>query len=168
MISLKKILTRLTVATPPCGAIYAYYGETAPSGWLICDGSSFNTNKYSKLYELLGSNKLPDLRGRTIVGHDPEDTSNEKLNFSVFGSLKGSKFLGSHGHSHPNGGHSMLWGAGSVYAPTVVKAGSPGSKNEGSTWQHTNAGTNDTGSGDSENIQPSIVLNYIISTGGVV
>ena len=168
MISLKKILTRLTVATPPCGAISAYYGTTAPRGWLICDGSSFDTNKYSKLYELLGSNTLPDLRGRIIVGHDPGDTSNEKLNFSVFGSLKGSKFLGSHGHSHPNGGHSMLWGAGNVYAPKVVKAGSPGSKNYISTWQHTNAVTNNTGSGDSENIQPSIVLNYIISTGGVV
>ena len=54
MISLKKILTRLTVATPPCGAISAYYGTTAPSGWLICDGSSFNTNKYSKLYLQIG------------------------------------------------------------------------------------------------------------------
>lgn len=168
MISLKRILTRLTVAAPPCGAISAYYGTTAPSGWLICDGSSFDTNKYNKLYQLLGSNTLPDLRGRTIVGYDPEDTSTEKINFSVFGSLKGSKFLSSHNHSHPNGGHSMLWGAGSVYASTVVKAGSPGSKNYISTWQGPNNVTDYTGSGDSENIQPSIVLNYIISTGGVV
>lgn len=52
----------------PLGSVFAYYGSTSPDGYLICDGSTFDTSKYPDLYLFLGSDTLPDLRECTLVG----------------------------------------------------------------------------------------------------
>lgn len=45
-----------------------FIGEVKPSigpqndSWLLCDGSTYDTSKYSGLYAILGTNKLPDFR----------------------------------------------------------------------------------------------------------
>lgn len=49
----------------PVGTISAYPGATAPTGWLLCDGTS--TTGYTALAALVGST-TPDLRGHTLVG----------------------------------------------------------------------------------------------------
>lgn len=49
----------------PVGTITAYAGTTAPTGWLICDGTS--TSGYTTLAALVGAT-TPDLRGHTLVG----------------------------------------------------------------------------------------------------
>ena len=36
--------------------------------WLECNGQTFDTSVFSQLYTHLGSNKVPDLRGMTLVG----------------------------------------------------------------------------------------------------
>lgn len=46
----------------PIGTIVDYYGTTAPSGWLICDGQNV-PDSMPQLKALIGS-KVPDLRGR--------------------------------------------------------------------------------------------------------
>lgn len=50
-------------------------GEIKPSintiqdnRWLLCDGSTYDTTKYSELYAILGTNKLPDFRELIPVG----------------------------------------------------------------------------------------------------
>lgn len=68
---------------PPTGALMPYAGSSAPTGYLICDGSAVSRNTYSNLYNLITSNgtvfpygsgdgsttfNLPDLRGRMPVG----------------------------------------------------------------------------------------------------
>lgn len=50
------------------GMIVAYAGSTAPSGWRVCDGSTFDITTYGTLYQILGNNTLPDLRDRFIQG----------------------------------------------------------------------------------------------------
>ena len=40
------------------------------NNYLYCDGSSFDSLSYPKLYSVLGTNTLPDLRGRTLWGSD--------------------------------------------------------------------------------------------------
>ncbi len=54
----------------PIGTITSYFGVTAPTGWLMCDGSSFNQLVYNDLYTLLGTNVVPDLRGYFLRGLD--------------------------------------------------------------------------------------------------
>lgn len=53
----------------PVGEITMYLGATAPDGWLVCDGGTFSSATYPKLYAHLGnSTTLPDLRSRFPVG----------------------------------------------------------------------------------------------------
>ena len=61
-ISLKELSEKIA-ASIPVGTIVAYYGTTAPSGWLICDGRSCAG---TALASLIGKTSTPDLRGRFI------------------------------------------------------------------------------------------------------
>ena len=64
----------------PLGAITAYYGTTPPNGYLLCDGSSFDSTVYPALYTLLGDNHTPDLRECTLkgIGENPNATDHVK------------------------------------------------------------------------------------------
>lgn len=63
---------------PPVGVITAYAGTTAPTGYLICDGSAVNRTTYAALFAIIGTTygagngsttfNLPDLTGRVPVG----------------------------------------------------------------------------------------------------
>jgi len=44
---------------------------TIPSGYLLCDGSVYNTTTYAALYAVLGVNTVPDFRGYFVRGYDP-------------------------------------------------------------------------------------------------
>lgn len=55
----------------PVGSIMAWpYNSIPTSGgtWLLCDGSTFSSSQYPKLYALAGTDVLPDLRGRFLQG----------------------------------------------------------------------------------------------------
>lgn len=52
----------------PLGAITAIYSDVVPQGWLLCDGSEFDTSKYPALAMLLNDNKTPDLTASQIQG----------------------------------------------------------------------------------------------------
>lgn len=58
----------------PVGTVVAWIGETAPEGWLMCNGATITASTYPTLYNLLpagqitGVKKLPDLRGRIPIG----------------------------------------------------------------------------------------------------
>lgn len=73
----------------PIGTILPYAGPagSVPSGWLLCDGASYEANAYPLLEDLLrkpgggylygsqsGQFKVPDLRGRVPVGYDVTQT----------------------------------------------------------------------------------------------
>lgn len=69
-----------TVPTPPVGSVVAFAGANAPTGWLLCDGVEVNRSTYATLYSVIGLQygtpssaslfKLPDLRGRNVLGKD--------------------------------------------------------------------------------------------------
>ena len=64
----------------PAGAILAFGGATAPTGWLLCEGALVSRTTYANLYAAIlnahGSGDgtttfaLPDYRGRFIRGRD--------------------------------------------------------------------------------------------------
>lgn len=70
---------RLVVDDPaPIGAIMAYGGTTAPTGWLFCRGQAVSRTLYSELFAAIGTTygsgdgsttfNLPDLQGNVAVG----------------------------------------------------------------------------------------------------
>lgn len=61
------------VGVVPTGTIHAYYGTTAPSGWLFCDGSAIAA-AYTDLIALVGAN-TPDLRDKSLVGRSTTGTT---------------------------------------------------------------------------------------------
>ena len=64
-------------APPFVGEVRLFAGSYAPSGWLFCHGQLLNITNYETLFYVIGTDyggdpdatfRLPDLRGRTIVG----------------------------------------------------------------------------------------------------
>lgn len=70
------------ITNTPTGSLIQYAGDAAPQGWLLCDGSYVSIDQYTNLYNILtdiygevseGSFRLPDLRGRVIIGSGSGD-----------------------------------------------------------------------------------------------
>ncbi|MCI5197688.1 MAG: tail fiber protein [Candidatus Electrothrix sp. AW5] len=67
----------------PTGSIMAYYGSTAPDGWLMCDGMALNDSsladqRFDAIKAFLqaeGKTALPDLRGVFLRGRDSFSTA---------------------------------------------------------------------------------------------
>lgn len=58
----------------PVGTILHYVGTTAPTNYLICDGSGYNTFIFPELYKVIGDlfgKFTPNLKGCTVRGLDP-------------------------------------------------------------------------------------------------
>lgn len=68
----------LAAAGAPTGAIMDYGGSSAPSGWVLCNGSAISRTTFSALFAVIGTTygagdgsttfNVPDLRGRVSVG----------------------------------------------------------------------------------------------------
>lgn len=64
----------------PTGIVLAFAGSSAPSGFLVCDGSAVSRTSYSELFSVIGTAhgsgdgsttfNLPDYRGRFLRGCD--------------------------------------------------------------------------------------------------
>lgn len=178
---------------PPTGSLMPYAGSSAPTGWLLCDGSAVSQTTYSALYAVIsttyntsgegaGNFRLPNLKGKTIVGRDSADSD-----FNDLGETRGTKThalttseIPAHNHSVTDPGHShgasinaqyKLYNSGlSPYQALdqvtsyndFSTPSSPGITVSSNTTGITIGNTG--GGGSHNNIQPSIVLNYIIKT----
>lgn len=99
----------------PAGTILPYAGTTAPSGYLLCNGSAVSRTTYATLYGVIGSTfgsgdgsttfNLPDLRGRFLrgldssAGNDPDAGSRTAMTTGGntgdnVGSVQGDAFQG--------------------------------------------------------------------------
>ncbi len=82
-------------ATTPAGVIQQYAAATAPTGYLLCDGSAVRRDTYNALFQVIGTTygsgdgsttfNLPDFRGRVAVA---KSTDTE---FDVMGEKGGAK-----------------------------------------------------------------------------
>lgn len=157
----------------PAGAIIACAATSIPSGWLACDGSTYDgtLTQYLALWNAIGtvfggtsqsSFKVPDLRGLTIVGAGATQTYTDPVLGSITTSSRtvGDKF-GEEKHAMttaemPAHTHKYYWGNGPGSGP-----GADGEALNGDATQ--NAATTSTGSNTPFNVcQPSIAIRYLI------
>lgn len=82
----KKIvpLTTDTGTGAPVGTLIQQYKKVAMSGYLYCDGSTFDQNDYPALYMYLGTNVLPDYRECVMVGAE-QNTTDTIATHDVYG-----------------------------------------------------------------------------------
>lgn len=113
-------VTAVEAGVVPIGTVMAWAGgdSTVPNGWLLCDGTEYDTATYPDLEEAIGSAHgadgtttffVPDLRGRFIrgvdlgAGRDPDAMSRTQPQMGSgasgdnVGSVQGSAF-GEHAH----------------------------------------------------------------------
>jgi microcystin-dependent protein len=102
-------------ANPP-GSIIAYTMQTAPIGWLICDGSAVDRVIYSALFSVIGTTfgagdeqftfNLPDYRGAFLRGsgaHASNGYSGPNVNTSQTDALRShthTATVNDPGHTH--------------------------------------------------------------------
>jgi len=59
----------LEASETPVGTVVMYFGTSAPTGWFVCDGRSFDISTYTRLHDHLKtvpnyiSGKMPDFKG---------------------------------------------------------------------------------------------------------
>ena len=150
----------------PSGSVIEYAGDTAPNGWLICDGSAISREIYANLFEVIGSTfgggdgmttfNIPNLKGKIPVGLNSDDSD-----FNILGKAGGEK---THilkvneipPHNHRQTVTASRTGSGTTYV----------SWNANNLFGNKDTGARDTlntGGGEAHNnLQPYIVLNYII------
>ena len=86
----------------PVGTLISQYKKVPMSGYLYCDGSTFDENAYPALYMYLGTNVLPDYRECVMVGAE-QNTTDTIATHDVYGEgeFKDDQ-LQMHKHSVPN------------------------------------------------------------------
>lgn len=149
-----------TGGSSPTGSLTAFAGASAPTGWLLCDGSSISTTTYATLFAVIGytyggsgsSFLVPNMKGRVLVGRDASQSE-----FDNLGELGGAKThtltineMPSHRHTFTDFPNSVQDLANGTYtfrrSPSASFTGF-----EGGDQPH-------------NNLQPYIVVNWIIKT----
>ena len=78
-----KMVEKALTEIVPAGSIFWYAKETAPDGYLICDGSNISRTDYARLFDAIGTAfgegdgettfTLPDLRAKFVRGAGQSD-----------------------------------------------------------------------------------------------
>lgn len=152
--------------TLPVGSIMPYPKATAPENWLVCDGSELDRTEYNHLFAIIGTTfgegdgsttfNLPNLKGRTIVGLDTNDTD-----FNTIGKVLGEKthtltVAEMPEHTHKFRASTKLGNDEGTITFGERTSGSIISGNYGNAIQKEGS------SQSHNNIQPSFVTTYII------
>lgn len=149
----------------PVGSITAYGGTTAPTNWMICDGSAISRATYADLFDTIGITfgagngtttfNIPDLRGRFPIGKAASGTG------STLGGTGGTI---DHTHTGPSHQHAVTGlTVGTPSATTAVQSGA-GSTVASSTHTHALSGSVDAaGAGNTGTANPPFqAVNYLI------
>jgi microcystin-dependent protein len=167
------------MSEPFIGQIMLFGGNFAPKGWAFCDGSLLAIRTNTALFSILGTTyggdgiqtfALPDLRGRAAIGagNGPGltpralgETAGEENHTLISPEMPAHNHVVSVGASNnpPSAGRPIgaVPAAGQFYDAAANAAGSLGAV----------TCTNTGGNQAHNNMQPYLVLNYIIALQGV-
>lgn len=157
---------------------------TATTGWLLCRGQAVSRTTYAALFSAIGTDygsgdgsttfNLPDLQGTVIAGVEATATRLTAAGCGIDGATRGarggSQFMQQHTHTVTDPGHThsvsvkeQLAGGSSVFHLTDT---SGAGINETLTAASATTGITiaNAGTGTSQNVQPTIMLNWLIKT----
>lgn len=168
------------VTSIPSAAVMPYAGSSAPTGWLLCDGSAQSRTTYAALFAVVGTTygsgdgsttfNLPDLRGRVVAGVDNMGgtaanrltSGGSGITGTTLGAAGGSETFTVTTSQMPSHSHNLtpakMQSSGSFWTTTNANSGIKPVDDQ--TLTSTNTG----GGGASNVTQPTMVLNYIIKT----
>lgn len=173
------------------GLIYPFAGGEIPDGFLLCDGSIYDVKDYTELHGVIGDTfnleetpegmfNVPDLCARVPIGTGWGETGEvTDLGERVFADLAigetggeashelGAKEMATHRHYGiwDNAGGSE-WGINWGVEKDVTTGGAGAMMSKIGTSETQGLMTSDTGNSyPHTNMQPYLVVNYIISTG---
>ena len=160
----------------PTGAVLPYAGSSAPTGFLLCYGQAISRSTYADLFSAISTTygtgdgsstfNVPDLRGRVAAGQDDMGGSSANRLTDQTGGLNGDT-LGDTGGSET---HTLTTAQMPAHTHTVAaqQQVSGDSTNRGGSGQLGAAATitssSTGGDGAHNNVQPTIILNYISRT----
>ena len=159
-------------AGAPTGVVFPYAGSSAPSGFLLCDGSAVSRTTYADLFTAIstafgvgdGSTtfNLPDMRGRLPVGKDNMGGSSanrvQNAQADILGGSAGTETHTLTTDELPS--HSHEYTKGNLNSGQYSSGGSQGVNS-----QTSGTATSSTGGGSAHNnMPPYLTLNYIIKT----
>ncbi len=173
----------------PSGVILDFGGTSAPSGYLLCDGSAVSRTTYARLFTAIGVTwgagdttttfNVPDLRGRATFGKDDMGGSaaNRVTNAvsgiiaTTLGATGGDEHVQQHTHTQDPHKHRVL---GNTGGPALVLGsetdnflgaqggGSYTNGFVGNSMETTTATNQNFGTGASQNMPPVGIVNKII------
>lgn len=159
----------------PVGAVIPYGGTAAPTGWLLCYGQSLLRADYALLFTVIGTTygavdgthfSMPDLRGRVVAGQDDMGGSSaNRLTGSPTGGVDGDG-LGNAGGAE---GHTLTTAEIPAHTHDITEQlsttalGGVGNRLTGASTGINSGSTG--GGGAHNNVQPTLILNYIIFAG---
>jgi microcystin-dependent protein len=170
----------------PTGALVPYAGSAAPSGFLLCYGQAISRTTYATLFTAIGTTygvgdgattfNLPDLRGRVVAGQDDMGgASADRLTAGSKAALDGDTLGATGGVEEyalleaemPRHDHNLSLdrGQGQIDALSNGDGIMGASDNGGLASMTSSSDISNTGNNEAHtNVQPTIVLNYIIKT----
>ena len=170
----------LNIARSPVGVVNAFAGSAAPTGWLLCDGSAVSQTTYAALYAVISSTydvtspgagnfRVPDLRGRAVAGKDnmggttaSRITATSGITGTTLGASGGSEKLQNHTHGQWTLMTTGSSGNAGAWAGSTVPRSDP--NQYGVNFGGGQTSTHNQAEGLSQNMTPTIILNYIIKT----
>ena len=145
----------------PAGVMLPYGGSSAPTQWLLCDGSAVSRSTYADLYAAIGvafgsgdgssTFNLPDSRGRMFIGA------------GAGSGLTSRALAASGGAETKNISHTHTFSGNTGESPNKKDADGSGQQYTTSNHVHPFSGTTDSGGSATQDVMnPFLVATMII------
>ena len=124
-----EVMNEIKNSLLPVASVIPYAGVSAPTGYLLCDGTAVSRTTYADLFSALSTTygagdgsttfNLPDLRGRAPIGPNSDSTAANTATRSV-GTKGGDTRMQTHthvqnAHTHTQDAHGHALGGGQSF-----------------------------------------------------